>query len=157
VDAITIPQLSPPPPQDLLAARPDVRATEALIEAAKGDVAQARAAFFPQIGISLQGLLESATGGPLGTSLKIGSSLLAPIFSRGRLESDFQFASAAQVEAAERYRKTIVGALAEVEDARSAGCRWQFASRRCCAMMPPPPENNNDDDAADLPFAAVRL
>ncbi len=123
VDAITIPRLSPPPPADLLAARPDVRASEALIEAARGDVAKARAAFFPQIGLSARALLETATGGPLGKSLSIGSSLLAPIFSRGQLEGDFRFASAVQIEATERYRQTILAALSEVEDARSAGQR----------------------------------
>lgn len=123
VDALAIPQIGLPPPLELLAARPDLRASEALIEAAKGDVAQAKAAFFPQIGISLRGLLETATSMPLGKSLNIGSSLLAPIFSRGRLQSELQFASAIQVEAVERYRQTILTALAEVENARSAGQR----------------------------------
>ena len=123
LDSMAIPQLSPPAPRELLAARPDLRASEALIEAAKGDVAQARAAFLPQINISMQGLLETATSTPLGKSLNIGSSLLAPIFSRGRLESALQFASAVQVEVVERYRQKILTALAEVEDARSAGQR----------------------------------
>lgn len=123
MDEITIPRLNPPPPATLLSARPDIRASEALIEAARGDVAQARAAFFPQIGFSVQGLLETVTGGPLGKSLSLGSSLLAPIFSRGRLESEFRFASAVQLESVERYRQTILTALAEVEDARSAGQR----------------------------------
>ena len=123
VESLTIPQFGSPSPADLLAARPDVRASEALIEAAKGDVAQARAAFFPQIGISMQGLLETATSSPLGKSLNIGSSLLMPIFSRGRLQSALQFASAVQVEVVERYRQRILAALAEVEDARSAGLR----------------------------------
>ena len=121
VDTLTIPQLSSPSPADLLAARPDLRASEALIEAAKGDVEQARAAFLPQIGISMQGLLETATSSPLGKSLNVGSSLLMPIFSRGRLQSALQFASAVQVEVVERYRQRILAALAEVEDARSAG------------------------------------
>ena len=123
VDTTTIPQLGSPAPRDVLAARPDVRASEALIEAAKGDVAQARAAFFPQIEISMQALLETATSTPLGKSLNIGSSLLAPIFSRGRLQSALQFASAVQVEVVEQYRQRILAALAEVGDARSAGQR----------------------------------
>ena len=123
LDAITIPQLGTPPPSELLAARPDVQASEALILAAKGDVAQARAAFFPQIGVSIQALLELVTANPLGKSLSFGSSLLAPIFSRGRLEGDFQLASALELEVVERYRGTILAALAEVEDARSAGQR----------------------------------
>lgn len=135
LDTIAIPQLSPPAPRELLAARPDVRASEALIEAAKGDVAQARAAFLPQINISVQGLLETAASGPLGKSLNIGSSLLAPIFSRGRLESSLQFASAVQVEAVERYRQGILTALAEVEDARSAGQRSAERARLLDAIV----------------------
>lgn len=119
-ESIAIPQLSPVAPRDLLAARPDLRASEALIEAAQGDVAAARAAFFPQIGISVQGLLQTATSTPLGKSLNVGSALLAPIFSRGRLESAFKVASAVQVEVVELYRQKILAALAEVEDARSA-------------------------------------
>ena len=71
----------------------------------------------------MQGLLETATSTPLGKSLNIGSSLLMPIFSRGRLQSALQFASAVQVEVVERYRQKILAALAEVEDARSAGQR----------------------------------
>lgn len=123
LDAIAIPRLEPLPPADVLSARPDVRAAEASMQAAQGDVALARAAFFPRIGITIQALFETATGGPLGTSLNLGSSLLAPIFSRGRLTSELQFVSAVQLEAVERYRQTILAALAEVEDARIAGGR----------------------------------
>ena len=123
MDMIVIPQLSPALPRDLLVARPDVRASEALIQAANGDVGQARAAFYPQISLNAQTMLASAATGPLGTSLNLSSSLLAPIFSRGRLQSAFQFASAVQLEAVERYRQTVLNALAEVEDAQSARLR----------------------------------
>jgi NodT family efflux transporter outer membrane factor (OMF) lipoprotein len=114
------PDLAPPPPAALLAARPDIGAAEALIEAANGDVHAARASFFPQIGVSLSGLLGNAIDGPLGKSVTLGSSLLAPIFSRGKLESEFAFASAVQAEAVERYRLAILSALKQAEDARGA-------------------------------------
>ena len=120
LDAMAVPQLLAPPPPTLLAARPDVRAAEAAIEAANGDVAQARANFFPVVSLSASGLLESAVGGALGRSVNLASSVLAPIFSQGRLQSEFRFASAAQAESVERYRLAIVTALAEVEDIRSA-------------------------------------
>ncbi len=120
VDTIVVPQLYPAPPRDLLAARPDVRASEARIQAAKGDVSQARAAFYPQISLNAQSMLNSAASGPLGTSLNLSSALLVPIFSRERLLSAFQYASAVQLEAVERFRQTILNALAEVEDAQSA-------------------------------------
>lgn len=120
LDDLARPELAPPTPAELLVARPDVAAAEQLIAAAEGDVRAARAAFFPQIGLSLTGLLNSLIGGPLGKSVTLGSSLLAPIFSRGRLEGEFDFASAVQVEAVERYRLAILSALQEAEDARSA-------------------------------------
>jgi|GEM_PF-2931281 len=123
VDTMAIPQLSPPPPLNLLAARPDVRASEALIAAANGDVDQARAAFFPQVGVSIQGLLEGVTGSPFGKSVNVGSSLLGPIFNRGRLRSDLQFVTAVQAEVVEVYRQRVLTALAEVEDARNASER----------------------------------
>ena len=65
----------------------------------------------------------------------VGSSLLAPIFSRGRLESGLQFASAVQVEAVERYRQGILTALAQVEDARSAGQRSAERARLLDAIV----------------------
>jgi outer membrane protein TolC len=75
------------------------------------------------LGVSLSGLLDSALAAPLGRSLTIGSTLLAPIFSRGRLTSELEFASAAQVETVEQYRLAILRALKEAEDARSAIAR----------------------------------
>ncbi len=135
LEALTIPQLSAPAPLAVLAARPDVGASEALIEAAKGDVAKARAAFLPQIGISMQGLLETVTSTPLGKSLNVGSALLMPIFSRGRLESELKFASAVQVEVVERYRQRILTAFAEVEDARSAGLRSEERAKLLDAIV----------------------
>jgi outer membrane protein TolC len=43
--------------------------------------------------------------------------LLAPIFGRGRLRGQFAGASAAQAESVELYRRTLLTALAEAEDA----------------------------------------
>jgi multidrug efflux system outer membrane protein len=114
------PDLAPPAPPILLAARPDVGAAEALIDAANGDVKAARASFFPQIGVSLSGLVGNLVDGPLAKSVTLGSSLLAPIFSRGKLESEYALASAVQVETVERYRQIILTALKEAEDARVA-------------------------------------
>ncbi|HYD24557.1 MAG TPA: efflux transporter outer membrane subunit [Croceibacterium sp.] len=113
------PALAPPPPAVLLAARPDIAAAEALIAAAEGDVRAARASFFPQLSVGLGGVADLLTGS-LGRSVTLGSALLAPIFSRGRLEGDFAYASAVQVEAVERYRLAILAALKQTEDARSA-------------------------------------
>ncbi|MEO6153190.1 MAG: efflux transporter outer membrane subunit [Croceibacterium sp.] len=114
------PDLAPPAPAALLAARPDIAAAEALVAAANGDVGAARASFYPAVSVSLSGLVGNVITGPLSKAVTLGSALLAPIFSRGKLESQFAYASAVQVETVERYRQTILAALKETEDARGA-------------------------------------
>lgn len=119
--ALTVPAFDPGSPGDLLTARPDVRAAEARIGAAGGDVVQARAAFLPRLRLSAAALVQAAgPSGPIGTVLSIGGDLLAPIFDRGRLRGGYDLATATQRESVERYRQTLLTALAEVEDAMSA-------------------------------------
>lgn len=124
LSGFTIPSFSPGSPGELLVRRPDIRAAEARIAAAGGDVAQARAAFFPQLRLSASGLVQAASlGGPVGTVLSIGANLLAPIFNRGRLHGEYDAATARQRESVELYRRDLLTALAEVENALSAGAR----------------------------------
>ena len=117
IGRIALPDMRPETPAQLLASRPDVRAAEAVIASASGSVREARARFFPQVEIGLSGVARYATGGIFEQAVTLGSSLLAPIFDRGRLTGDFRFATARQVEAVEGYRQTILIALSEVEDA----------------------------------------
>jgi NodT family efflux transporter outer membrane factor (OMF) lipoprotein len=108
-------------PADLLVRRPDIRAAEARIGAAAGDIASARAAFLPNLRLTASGLGQAATlTGPLGATLAIGASLLAPIFDGGRLRGQLAFASAAQAETVELYRAALLRALRETEDALSS-------------------------------------
>jgi outer membrane protein TolC len=104
-------------PGELLTRRPDMRAAEARIAAAEGDVAQARAAFLPQLRLSAGGLAEAVLGGPIAATASIGADLLAPIFNRGRLRGQLDFASAAQRESVELYRGVLLQALREAENA----------------------------------------
>lgn len=122
--AFTLPAFAPGSPGDLLTRRPDIQAAEARIRAAGGDVAQARAAFFPRLRLSASGLVQAASlGGPLGSVLSIGADLLAPIFNRGALHGEFDAANARQRESVELYRRDLLTALAEVENALSSGRR----------------------------------
>jgi NodT family efflux transporter outer membrane factor (OMF) lipoprotein len=124
--AFTLPAFSPGSPGDLLTRRPDIRAAEARIQAAGGDVGQARAAFFPRLRLTGSGLAQAASfGGPLGSLLSMGADLLAPIFNRGALHGEFDGASARQRESVELYRRDLLSALAEVENALSSGRRSQ--------------------------------
>lgn len=123
LDALAIPQFDSADPQILVGARPDVRAAEAGIAAAGGDVASARAAFYPRLPLSGGSFLQSASGGPLDALFSLGASLLAPIFNRGALRGDFEMATARQRESVELYRRTLLAALGETENARAAVTR----------------------------------
>lgn len=118
VAALAVPDLAQPAPAVLLAARPDVRAGEAIIAASNGDVRAARAAFFPAINLSAQGLLADAAGGIFSKSATLGAAVLAPIFNRGQLRSALKVTEADQTIAVEQYRATVLDALSEVENLR---------------------------------------
>ncbi|HEX8483309.1 MAG TPA: efflux transporter outer membrane subunit [Allosphingosinicella sp.] len=121
LSALKVPTLAPSQPADLLVRRPDILAAEARISAARGDIQQARAAFLPRLRLSASGIAESGTlGGPLGTVITAGLGLLAPIFDRARLRGNLDMASAVQVESVELYRKALLTALGEAEDALEA-------------------------------------
>lgn len=118
--ALSVPPVPAILPADLLVRRPDVRAAEARIRAARGDVDQARAAFLPSLRLSLGGFAASGLGGPVETVVSAGAGLLAPIFDRGRLRGNLDLARGVQVESVELYRKALLTALRESEDALSA-------------------------------------
>jgi NodT family efflux transporter outer membrane factor (OMF) lipoprotein len=121
LSALKVPVLAAAQPADLLVRRPDILAAEARISAAQGDIQQARAAFLPRLRLSASGIAESGTlGGPLGTVITAGLGLLAPIFDRARLRGNLDMASAVQVESVELYRKALLTALGEAEDALEA-------------------------------------
>jgi outer membrane protein TolC len=121
LDSLAPPTLSTVQPSALITRRPDIRAAEARIDAAGGDVQQARAAFFPRIRLTASALGQAASlSGPLSSTFAIGADLLAPIFNRGRLRANLELSAARQVESVELYRQVLLTSLAEVEDALTA-------------------------------------
>jgi outer membrane protein TolC len=105
-----------PAPAQLVSLRPEVRAAEARLVAAGGDLQAARAAFLPSPSLSAGAIAGAAvTGG-----LNLGASLLAPIFNRGALRGNLNYVSARQREAALLYRQAVLSALADVESAVGA-------------------------------------
>ena len=116
--SLTVPSFTPVQPGELLVRRPDIRAAEARISAASGDVASARAAFLPNLRLTASALGQAATlTGPFGATVSAGAALLAPIFDGGRLRGQLSNASAAQAETVELYRRALLVALGEAEDA----------------------------------------
>ena len=134
--AMTAPPVGPGLPAELLRRRPDIAEAEANLEAAEANVAVARAAFFPSIGLSAAGGLTTGEAftaiGGTGLLFNIGASVLQTIFDGGRLQGQRALAEAEQLELVSTYRGNILNALYDVESALSlnAGLAEQAAARR---------------------------
>jgi outer membrane protein, multidrug efflux system len=103
-----------------LTARPDIQSAEAGLRGANADIGVARAAFFPSLTISVDTAIAAGFGGPAAAATSLASSLLAPIFTGGRLTGNLQDVTARQKELAAQYQKTVLIAFQEVEDALAA-------------------------------------
>jgi multidrug efflux system outer membrane protein len=123
-DGLDVPSPSAGLPSELLARRPDVLSVEASLAAANANVAAARAALLPSIGLSAQGGFQSLL---LGTLLRpeaqfysMAASLAQTVFDGGALRGRVQLARAQQEELLVLYRQTILNALSDVESALAA-------------------------------------
>jgi len=111
-------------PSELLARRPDIRAAEQRLKAAKANIGAARAAFFPRISLTaavgssspaLHGLFDSGSG-----SWSFAPQLTLPIFDAGRNRANLTLAEVRNYLAVADYEKTIQTAFREVADALAA-------------------------------------
>ncbi len=127
LEDLNLPAVEPGLPSSLLLRRPDLASLEAQLAQAHANLAQARAALFPSIsltasaGAASSSLHELVSGPTLAISL--GAGLLQPIFDAGRLRSEVAIAASRQQELALGYRKAVLVALAEVENALVARTR----------------------------------
>lgn len=119
LDGITPPLVQPGLPSELLARRPDVAAAEADLESAHASVDAARAAFFPQIGLSASGGYSSSAlsslVNPSSLAWSIGSSLLETIFNGGLHAAQSDLAKAREMQLIATYRKTVLTAFSNAE------------------------------------------
>jgi multidrug efflux system outer membrane protein len=111
-------------PSDLLLARPDIRAAERRLRAARADIGVARAAFFPQISLTGSlGYLSTELGDLVSRDNRtwsIGPSLSLPLFDFGRNRGNLTVAEAREHIAVAEYEKAIQTAFREVADALAA-------------------------------------
>lgn len=116
-----VPAISPLQPSVLLERRPDIHSVEQSLMAADANIGVARAAFFPSIDLGgTASVAATSFGNPATTILALASSLSAPIFTGGALEGGLSNATSQQRELVETYRKTVLTAFQEVEDALAA-------------------------------------
>ncbi len=124
--ALQVPSVAAGLPSALLLRRPDLAASEARLAAAAANVAAARAALLPAIGLSAGAGVGSAALLSLADTtrtLSISASLVQTIFDGGRLRADVDIQRSRQRELVETHRSAILVALKEVEDALADGTR----------------------------------
>ncbi|MGH8120997.1 MAG: efflux transporter outer membrane subunit [Gammaproteobacteria bacterium] len=120
LDEITIPEVAAGLPSELLTRRPDIQTAEAQLRAANADIAAARAAYFPSIGLTgSAGLASTALSGLLDSGLlyTLAVSLAQPIFDAGQREAQEDLAVARREELVQVYRASIINAFADVDTA----------------------------------------
>jgi outer membrane protein, multidrug efflux system len=123
-------------PSELARRRPDIAQAEANIAAADATLAATRAQFLPQIRLS-------AAGGSVFSTLlrddpimiwSVGLSVLAPLFNAGRTQAQVRGAESRRDQAIHAYRRAVVNAFREVEDALAAVDRLQAQHARVAAQ-----------------------
>lgn len=121
LERLGVPHVPAGIPSELLLRRPDIAEAETQLAAQNASVYAARAAFFPTIRLSASGGVESLLLKTLFRSDalfgQMAASAVQPIFDGGNLEGQFELQKGRQVELLQNYRKAIIQAFTDVENA----------------------------------------
>ena len=116
-------------PSDLLLRRPDLREAEQQLVAANARIGNARAQYFPSIGLTAYFGGESVDFSKLFTGsagiFQFAGSLTQPLWNAGRIAANVEATEARRDQAIAQYRKAVASAFKDVRDALAA----QTASR----------------------------
>ena len=118
---LRLPQVAGGLPSSLLVRRPDVRAAEEQMLADDANVDVARKAFLPTITLTGSAGYQSAELvnliRPQSIVWSIAQGLTQPIFEGGKLRGQLRLSEAQRQQLLETYRKSILSALTDVENA----------------------------------------
>jgi outer membrane protein, multidrug efflux system len=108
-------------PSALLERRPDVLSAEQTVHYANAQIGLAKAAFFPQFGLTaflgkISTPLSNATAG-FTNAWSVGTNLAGPIFEGGKLTAQKRQAVAAWRQATLQYQQTALSAFQDVSNA----------------------------------------
>ena len=122
VMAVAAPAALPPSARiDLIGRRPDIVAARARIEAGSERIAQARAAFYPNINLSaLIGIQQLSLGELVSGRIayaQAGPAISLPILDNGARKGDYRATRADYDAAVADYDRILIGALRDVADA----------------------------------------
>jgi NodT family efflux transporter outer membrane factor (OMF) lipoprotein len=111
-------------PGTLVRRRPDVREAEAQLHQATAQTGVAVASFYPDVTLngaaSAESLHLSNLFSPASAAFSVGPDVSIPIFEGGRLRSQLSLRESRQREAAIAFRKTVLRAWQEVDNALTA-------------------------------------
>lgn len=118
---LQIPHPDPGLPSELLSRRPDLAREEAQLKAVDANVAVARKAIYPSLSLnaSVKLVSDSFSLSNPTQSLSLGSNLTQNIFDFGKRRRQIELNESKQQEMLLSYYKSVLTALAEVEDALS--------------------------------------
>ena len=121
LDELKLPAVPAGLPSDLLANRPDIQQAEQDLIAANARIGVARAQYFPKISLTGdvgQVSTQVATLFAPGANFwSVGSALLTPIFTAGKIAGQVQSAEAVQKAAVANYQRSIISGFREFENA----------------------------------------
>lgn len=113
-------------PADVLRQRPDVRLAGYQVLASAASTRSVEATKYPSLNLSGSLGLDTASGrklfNPEAAAASIAAGITSPIFDAGRIKANIEAASASEEQSVNNYRKTVLTALSETEDALVA-CR----------------------------------
>ena len=119
--SIATPRVTPGLPSEILTQRPDIRRQEAQLASATANIGNARAQFFPSINLTgtagYQSAALSSLFTPQAAFFTAVAAVTQPIFQGGKLLGNFELTKAKQDELLQTYRKTVVQAFADVNNA----------------------------------------
>jgi NodT family efflux transporter outer membrane factor (OMF) lipoprotein len=125
---VTPPEVPTGLPSEMLRRRPDIRRAEAGIHAATARIGAAVADFFPKFNLAGSLSVSAANPGSLRWDARrwsVGPSASWEIFSAGRVSSNVEVQKTLQQQAVLDYKKTVLTALQDVENALVAYTKEQ--------------------------------
>ncbi|VVP68863.1 efflux transporter outer membrane subunit [Pseudomonas fluorescens] len=123
VQSQDIPQLPQVPlalPSQLLERRPDIASAERSVMAANANIGVAKAAYYPDLTLSLNGGYSSSTSKDLfslpNRFWSVGPQLAMTLFDGGQRSAEVDRSEAAYDETVAKYRQTVLDGFREVEN-----------------------------------------
>ncbi len=121
---LALPAVAPGLPSELLTRRPDVQQAEANLAAQRANIQAARAALFPSVSLTAQSGYQSRAFsdlfGPSGFFYSTAAGLTQPIFQGYALRGQVELERGIYQELVANYRKTVISAFTDVDNALSA-------------------------------------